>query len=270
MSALADRLQHRLLPAVLAALGVSLVAAGLLSYSSPVEATPNPSDLPAGVIDTPRPSAKLTFPPFASPSAAPSATSSPAKPVVATRVVIPASASTCRSCRPGGPTRLPAVQRRDVPRRASASPATARDLPLRPRPRGHVPAAPRCLARATTASGMLGDARPGLHERRPLYLTRSPRSGATSRRPDDALRREDQELWLQTSEGPNGTSGSSRSSPSRSASGRPTRGRPPEGPPDRLRLARRRGRARRRPGLRSSRSGAGTTAATAASTTTPR
>ncbi|HSS35991.1 MAG TPA: hypothetical protein VLR93_06930, partial [Patescibacteria group bacterium] len=108
MSVLADRLQHRLLPAVLAALGVSLVAAGLLSYSSPVEATPNASDLPAGVIDTPRPSAKLTFPPFASPSAAPSATSSPAKPVVATRVVVPALDIDLPVIRqPGGPNAFP-------------------------------------------------------------------------------------------------------------------------------------------------------------------
>ena len=89
MSALVDRLQHRLLPALLAAIGVSLVAAGLLSYTAPVEATPSASDLPAIVTDTPRPSARLTFPPFSSPSAAPSATVAPAK-VVATRVVVPA------------------------------------------------------------------------------------------------------------------------------------------------------------------------------------
>lgn len=89
MGTLVDRLQHRLLPAVLAAVGVSLVAAGLLSYSSPVEATPSASDLPAVVNESPRPSSLLTFPPFASPNASAGASATPTTPV-ASRVVIPA------------------------------------------------------------------------------------------------------------------------------------------------------------------------------------
>ena len=35
-----DRLQRRLVPALLAALGVSLMAAGLLTYTAPVDADP--------------------------------------------------------------------------------------------------------------------------------------------------------------------------------------------------------------------------------------
>jgi hypothetical protein len=90
MRALLDRFQHRLVPALLTAVGVSLVAAGLLSYTAPVEATPSASDLPTPADQTPGPSSLLTFPPIASPSPTASAGSSPTKSAVASRVVIPA------------------------------------------------------------------------------------------------------------------------------------------------------------------------------------
>jgi len=81
-------LRNRLLPAVLTATGVSLIAAGLLSYSAPVEAAPGPSDSPPIVAVSPSPTIPLpTFPP-ASGATSPS----PSAPAdrVATRVVIPA------------------------------------------------------------------------------------------------------------------------------------------------------------------------------------
>ncbi len=90
MGTVGDRLQHRLIPALLAALGVSLVAAGLLSYSSPVDATPAASDLPAATDASPGPTSLLTFPPLAGPSTAASPGTSPGKTPVATRVVVPA------------------------------------------------------------------------------------------------------------------------------------------------------------------------------------
>jgi hypothetical protein len=84
-----DRLRNRLVPALLAALGVSLIATGLLTYSIPAEAIATASD-PGTVAasDSPTPSGLLTFPPLASPSA--SAGGSPAAAAVATRVVVPA------------------------------------------------------------------------------------------------------------------------------------------------------------------------------------
>jgi hypothetical protein len=88
MGTLLDRLQHRLLPAVLAAVGVSLVAAGLLSYSTPVEATPSASDVP-GVTESPLASSLLTFPPLTSPDPS-GGSATPGKAAVASRVVIPA------------------------------------------------------------------------------------------------------------------------------------------------------------------------------------
>jgi hypothetical protein len=88
MRALFDRLQHRLVPALLAAGGVSLIAAGLLTYSSPAEAAPMASDpVAAAPSDNPEPSGLLTFPPLATPSA--NASAPPAAAAVASRVVVP-------------------------------------------------------------------------------------------------------------------------------------------------------------------------------------
>lgn len=95
---LVDVVRSRLLPAVLTAVGVSLIAAGLLSYTGPVVAGPEPSTsavlpsdgggspLPASPV--PRSSAPLiTLPPL---GPSPSGTAVAAARRLATRIVIPA------------------------------------------------------------------------------------------------------------------------------------------------------------------------------------
>ncbi len=75
MADLTERIRTRLLPALLAALGVTLLAAGLLSYTTPVAAEPAPSDEPTAVATAaPTPSPLITLPPLSSiaPSASPS------------------------------------------------------------------------------------------------------------------------------------------------------------------------------------------------------
>jgi sortase (surface protein transpeptidase) len=90
VATLFNALRNRLLPAVLTATGVSLIAAGLLTYSAPVEAAPGPSDSPPIVAASPTPTIPLpTFPP-ASGSTAPSPSPSAPADRVGTRVVIPA------------------------------------------------------------------------------------------------------------------------------------------------------------------------------------
>jgi sortase (surface protein transpeptidase) len=87
---LTSALRNRLLPAVLTAAGVSLIAAGLLTYSAPVEAAPGPTDSPEIVALSPAPTISLpTFPP-PSDSLSPSPSATPPADRVATRVVIPA------------------------------------------------------------------------------------------------------------------------------------------------------------------------------------
>ncbi len=77
MDEIAFRLRTRLAPAVLSALGVALLMAGLLTYMSPVEAGPEPSQSPTIV----------TLPPTAAPTSGP--TSTPLPPGVPTPSPVP-------------------------------------------------------------------------------------------------------------------------------------------------------------------------------------
>jgi hypothetical protein len=77
MSQLADWLRLRFIPAIIVALGVTFLAAGMLSVTDPVTADPLPTPRPtdAAIVDS-TPSPLITLPPIA--SAAPTATSSAA------------------------------------------------------------------------------------------------------------------------------------------------------------------------------------------------
>ena len=103
MGGLIDRVRTRLLPAVVTAAGVSLIAAGLLGYSDPTAAL-SPSDAPPSLSPAPSASAPLiTFPPL---SPQPSASDRAVK-RVATRVVVPALGIDLPIVAPGGPTAFP-------------------------------------------------------------------------------------------------------------------------------------------------------------------
>ena len=82
-----DRLRTRVVPAVITAAGIAIVAAGLLTYSSPVAAAPGSSDA-SGTGSSPAPSlGLLTLPPITSGATSPSASAGPR---LVTRVVVPA------------------------------------------------------------------------------------------------------------------------------------------------------------------------------------
>jgi hypothetical protein len=88
VSSFLDGLQHRLIPALLAAFGTTCIAAGILWYSGPVAAAP-PSPTPSVTVpDSSAPTARPTLPPLVSPG--PSGSGAPATEHVATRVVVPA------------------------------------------------------------------------------------------------------------------------------------------------------------------------------------
>jgi hypothetical protein len=97
MRSLFSDVRNRVVPALLTAAGIALVAAGLLSYSTPVDAgPPGASDGIADATDTPTATIGLfTIPPLTTPTpgsstaASPSPTLTPAD-RVATRVVITA------------------------------------------------------------------------------------------------------------------------------------------------------------------------------------
>lgn len=89
MADLADRVRTRVIPAVLTAVGVTLLAVGLLSYTTPVDAGPAASSDPTPGIGQTSPAPLITLPPIGS---APPATARPTFPAdrVATRVRIAA------------------------------------------------------------------------------------------------------------------------------------------------------------------------------------
>jgi hypothetical protein len=91
MRLFADRIRTRIVPAILTALGVAFLAAGLLSYTQPVTAEPVAGATPtpttqADVVATPIP--RITLPPIGS-GPSPSPASVPSDRQV-TRVLIPA------------------------------------------------------------------------------------------------------------------------------------------------------------------------------------
>jgi hypothetical protein len=84
-------LRNRLLPALLTASGVSLIAAGLLTYTGTVQAGPLPSAFPSRSPAAVAPTPTFALPTFTPPSAPPSETIPPTPAIdrVATRVVVP-------------------------------------------------------------------------------------------------------------------------------------------------------------------------------------
>lgn len=198
-----DRLDYfrtRLLPAVLTAGGVTLLAAGLLTYTVPVAAetvrTPSPRPAPS-LVATPSP--RITLPPLGSPTPAPP-TPSPDPNRVATRVRIAAL---------------------DI------------DLPVIKGPAGYPPCDVAMYIKELSQPGqgratyLFAHARPGMFE--PLLKTKAPDQRGSivevwtsddqvflyeivevrrdQRDLDDAINADTEQLWLQTSEGPKGTPG---------------------------------------------------------------
>ncbi len=89
MADLTERVRTRLLPALLTAIGVTLLAAGLFSYTTPVAAGPGPIATLAPIATaTPTPAPLITLPPIDAASPSASASADPDR--VATRVRIAA------------------------------------------------------------------------------------------------------------------------------------------------------------------------------------
>jgi hypothetical protein len=85
MAFLAERIRTRIIPALLTAAGVAFLAAGILSFTSPVTADPNPSSTPSADPAVATPSPLITLPPLGSGGPSASAPAIPADRVV-TRV----------------------------------------------------------------------------------------------------------------------------------------------------------------------------------------
>jgi hypothetical protein len=202
--ALIDHLGRRLVPALLAALGVTLLAAGLLHYTAPVTANPLPSVAAIASAGPAAPSPLLTFPPIASPSP-PSASGSPAAGAVATRVVVPALGID-----------LPVIRQ---PGGSGSFPPCNVAMYLQPLSQPGEPGATYLYAHARTGmflpileASKVRDGRRMLgmlvqvytsDDQLYLYEIAEVRRHQTTL--DGALGEKRETLWLQTSEGPRGT-----------------------------------------------------------------
>jgi sortase (surface protein transpeptidase) len=199
-------LRNRLLPAILTATGVSLIAGGLLTYTGAAELSP-PSPSPTSVSVGPTPTVALpTFPPPR--SSAPSASPTAVAERVATRVRIPALDIDLPVIKPtGGPNAYPKcdvamyIQELHQPGQGGAT-----YLYAHARPGMFGPIYNLAIVKRTPKAmiGMYVE----VFTSDDMRFTYEVREVRTDQRDlDDAIDATSDELWLQTSEGPKGTPG---------------------------------------------------------------
>jgi Sortase domain len=200
MGDFSERLRTRIFPALLTAAGVTMLAAGLLTYTTPVDAGPGatPSATPDAVV-SPTPTPLITLPPLGS-AAPPSATPTINPDRVATRVRIAALDIDLPIVK--GPDGYPlcnvAMYLKELHQpgqgKATYIYAHAREgmfLPL-------------LETKESKQLGMVVEVWTS-DDYRYLYEVTDVRRD--QRNPDDAVAADTEQLWLQTSEGPKGTPG---------------------------------------------------------------
>lgn len=199
MRALGDRLRSRLLPALLTASGITLLAAGLLTYTTPVTAETIPSATPdpsSASVSTPSP--LITLPPLSSAAPTASPTANPDR--RATRVRIAALDIDLPVIKGGSgyPKCNVAMYLKEL-RQPGQGGATY--LYAHAREGMFLPLLETSERRQ---KGMVVEVWTN-DDLRFLYEIVDVRRNQTSL--DDPLAAEAEELWLQTSEGPRGTVG---------------------------------------------------------------
>lgn len=210
MGRLTGALRNRLVPALLTATGVSLIAAGLLTYTGLASAGPLPSASPSQVAALPTPTLALpTFPPETS-SPSPSVSPTPVVDRVATRVVVHALDIDLPIIRPaGGSDSYPQcnvamyIQELRQPGQGGATYlyAHARDGMFGPIYERAI------LKRHGGPSSMLGMLVEVYTSDDKVFTYQVVEVRLDQRNLTDALNATTEQLWLQTSEGPKGTPG---------------------------------------------------------------
>jgi sortase (surface protein transpeptidase) len=214
MAPLLVTLRTRLLPALVTAMGVMLVTAGLLSYVDPATAgtavvespsieTLAPTEEPTATIEAPSSSSDPSAPASADPTAEP--TEKPAGRAIATRVVIPALKIDLPIVKGNGgyPYCKVALYIKELGQpgedRATYLYAHARDGMFGPIYKLAIPGRNGKKMLGMVVQVYTSDDKLYLYEIREVRLHQV---GL-----DDALSATSEELWLQTSEGPKGTLG---------------------------------------------------------------
>ncbi len=206
MDDIALRLRTRLLPALLTALGVAFLTAGLLTYTAPVEAGPEPPQSPTIVTLPPTPAPSATPRPSVDPSFVPSASPVPTIPSdrAATRVVIAALGIDLPVIRPPSDSAYPlcdvAMYIKDL-----AQPGSGRATYLYAHAREgmFLPLLESSLVK--NGAGMLGMIVEVYTSDDQLFLYEISEVRRHQLDLDDAVAATTEQVWLQTSEGPKGT-----------------------------------------------------------------
>ena len=221
MAPLFNALTSRVLPALLTALGVVLIAAGLLTYPDPttagtaVVATPEIIEAPSEVTATepPSPSPSASQDPSVSPAASPETTPTPSGREIATRVVVPALGIDLPVIRgndgyPYCNVAMYLSTSKKADKDAFGQPGEGRATYIYSHARdGMFGPIYNNAIRDRTPNKMLGMVIQVYTSWNRLYLyeVRSVRLHITDR--ENAMTRPKEEMWLQTSEGPKGTRG---------------------------------------------------------------
>jgi hypothetical protein len=201
MDDLRDRLRSRFVPALLAALGVTFLAAGLLNYTIPVDAGPVASPVPTAEAGVATPVPLITLPPLGSgpvPSASPSAPADR----VATRVRVAALDIDLPVIKPNAGYPLCDVAMYFV-HDDLGQPGQGRSTYLYAHARTGM-FLPLLETSARRLRGLVVEVWTS-DDLRFLYEITEVRRGQTDL--DDAAAATEEQLWLQTSEGPRGTVG---------------------------------------------------------------
>jgi hypothetical protein len=193
-------------PAILAALGVVLLGAGLLTYTGPVEAGPDPSVRPA-----------VSAPPTAAPSITPGATAEPSgEPSAAPSATIPADRVATRVVVAALGIDLPVIRQPDpdypacdvaMYHEALAQPGSGRATYLYAHAREGMFLPILEASEIDEGASMLGLIAEAYTSDDQLFLYEIVEVRRHQLDLDDAAAAGSEQLWLQTSEGPRGTPG---------------------------------------------------------------
>lgn len=196
------------MPAILSALGVALLAAGLLTYSAPVEAGPETSQAPIIVTLPPTAAPSFTAAPTNEPVATASPTAEPTPPAdrVATRVVVGALKIDLAVILPPNPTAYPLC---DVAMyiKELGQPGFGRATYLYAHARRGMFLPILTASRIDNGTSMLGmtiEVYTSDDQRFTYRITQVRRHQLDL---DAAIATTTEQVWLQTSEGPKGTPG---------------------------------------------------------------
>lgn len=202
----AENLRSRLIPAILTALGVTLLAVGLLSYTTPVDAGPIDSPRPTTLAGVASPAPLITLPPLGSagpPTAAPTAPADR----VATRVRVAALKIDLPVIKPpGGANTYPLC---DVAMyiKQLGQPGQDRATYLYAHAREGMFLPILTASRIQNGKKMLGMIVEVYTSDDQRFLYEIVEVRRDQRDLNDAIAATTDELWLQTSEGPKGTPG---------------------------------------------------------------